>query len=53
VKFNHGRRCVRLPKEKRNKELLVTLMPEDFLNEETDIRPGNSDWLAEIERYLH
>ncbi|AUS08474.1 hypothetical protein C1X05_06280 [Laceyella sacchari] len=53
VKFNHGRRCVRLPKEKRNKELLVTLMPEDFLNEETDIRPGNPDWLAEIERYLH
>ncbi|MFC7440894.1 right-handed parallel beta-helix repeat-containing protein [Laceyella putida] len=54
VKFNHGRRCAKLPKEKRNKEMLVTFLPEDFvMTEDTDIRPENPAWLSEIERFLH
>lgn len=54
VKFNQGRRCAKLSKEKRTREQLVTFLPEDFAQaNQADIRPENPEWLSEIERYLH
>jgi hypothetical protein len=51
VKFRHGQRCAKIAKEKRTKELLVTLLPEDLLvTDLTEIQPHDPEWMKMLRR---
>jgi hypothetical protein len=46
VKYRHGQRCAKIPKEERTKELLTTLLPEDFaVKENEEVLPEDPEWI--------
>lgn len=52
VKALHSRRCSRLPKQERTREVLTTFLPEDLMvKEKSDVQPGDVSWLKELGKH--
>jgi Right handed beta helix region/ATPase family associated with various cellular activities (AAA) len=52
VLYVQSRRCAKIPKQERTKEVLTTIMPEDLpMRTKKEIFPGDTEWLTELERY--
>nr|WP_232345537.1 right-handed parallel beta-helix repeat-containing protein [Paenactinomyces guangxiensis] len=52
VKVVHSRRCSKLPKQERTREMLTTFLSEDLsVKEQSDIQPGDHSWLKELKKH--
>lgn len=54
VKLNLSRRCGRVPKTERTREMLTTFLEEDLaVDDTTEIQPENQLWMGELNRRLN
>lgn len=52
VKLAHSRRCSRLPKQERTRDVLTTFLSDDLImKDRADPQPGDRGWLKEIGKY--